>query len=207
MRFSSIASDTTCFSSDAGFARGSGLADLVVGRAQALLRRTRSLPPRFDVFNDDLAGSTCIEASDSLLYFQSVLSDPSERDALREQLKGEQGSENFEFLLAFRGFEEARNPLQRFQLLSHIVHSFVQERAARQVRLTDECRQQLILELSRWSDAGRVPVGVQLASLEAAAAEINMCIVAVSQEPFGRAQPRGRVSHKNSWGDTLMQFD
>jgi hypothetical protein len=171
---------TTCFSSDLGLRRGRGFAHSIRGAAQSLVRRTRSFTSRFGGLGDEPPVSGQIEVSDSILHFQKALSDPSERDALRHQLKRERGTENLEFLLAFRSFEEAGNPLQRFQLLSHIVHNFVQDRAARQIKLSVYCQQRLVLELSRWSDAGRVPIGVQLAALEAAAAEVNMRIVALA---------------------------
>jgi hypothetical protein len=129
--------------------------------ARALDRKNRGRPAR-------QAGRTT-----SALPLHSVVSNPVAYEALREHLKTRQGGENLEFLLAYWHLNSARNPLQRFQQLRHIIHVFVRDNAERSVALSHRCRNELLREWSGWSAESRFPVDSQIPALDAAATEIH----------------------------------
>lgn len=175
--------------------------------ARSLIKRPWLPTSEFLNTSDEMPDSTRIETSDSLMHFQSVLTDASARDVMREQLERAPGSENFEFLLAFHSFQEAANPLQRFTQLSHIVNSYVCDGAKRRVQLSDACRQQLLAEFSRWEDQGRLPLQAHPAALEAAAAEVNLSIISACQQPLMPVAPVLWANTNVSLEDSFFSFD
>jgi hypothetical protein len=128
------------------------------------------------------ADSSRLDVDISILRLQNMLDDPSARASLRHYLERRQGAEDLEFLIAFRCFEEARNPLQRFQQLSRVVHLHVREGCPRPASLSSETRLRLMHAWSQWDGGNRIPVEVPLPEFERAASEINTLIVSKSRD-------------------------
>jgi hypothetical protein len=128
---------------------------------------------RLPVFATGSARWDASQAADALAQFRRVLTNAHARSILREQLAREEGHEALEFLIAVRSFEEAKNALQRFQLLSNLVHRFVGPGAERIIPVSQGCRQAMLTEWTAWAHKERVPAQLPFESLEAAAAEIN----------------------------------
>lgn len=122
------------------------------------------------------AGSPRTQADTSLAQFQDALQSAPSRYALRERLARRSGAEALEFLVAVRSFDEATNPLQRYQLLSGIVHRFVRSGAERSIPLTDMSRRAVMTEWSSWDERGRIPRQLRFRALEAATIEVNALV-------------------------------
>jgi hypothetical protein len=120
---------------------------------------------------------TLVQATSNLAQFHDALSEVGLRSVLRERLARGSGNECYEFLIAVRSFEEAVNPLQRYQVLSDLMHRFVSRGAERLVPLSRMCRADLQREWSEWAGKGRVPSRLNLAAVAAAAIEINTLLV------------------------------
>jgi len=116
--------------------------------------------------------------------YQSILFNPLSNDALRSRLSRRAGGERLEFLLSCWNYDGAANPLQRFAQLSHIVERFVRDHADRPVELPERCRLLLLQEWQKWSREGRIPAGVKMAGLEAAAQEIHRQVADDPLTPF-----------------------
>jgi hypothetical protein len=115
---------------------------------------------------------------DAPTWLDHLLANPLACTALREHLGRRRGAEGLEFLVACRGYDEASNPLQRYQQLRTLIHRFVREHADRPIPLSPACRQQLLTEWARWAHEHRIAHGSKPAALEAAAAEIAAIVKA-----------------------------
>lgn len=124
---------------------------------------------------------------DAVESLRSVLSNPMVSNTLRDYFQAQHGAEYLEFLIACSQFDKTTNPFQRFRLLHVIMHRFVRDNAERCVRLSDRCRVALLRDWDQWSEGNRIPAGVRLAALEAAAVEIHD--VALSQGVMARCSP------------------
>ena len=118
-------------------------------------------------------------------WLERVLANPLACTALREYLGRRGGAEALEFLVACRGYDEASNPLQRYQQLRTLIHRFVREHADRPIPLSAACRQQLLMEWAKWSHEHRIAHGSRPAALEAAASEIAEIVMAKGPLPYG----------------------
>ena len=111
---------------------------------------------------------------ENLEWLERVTADPLVRDVIREHYSRREDGQHLEFLMACSSFENARNPLQRFEQFRNIIHKFVFHGADRTVELSERTRSQLLREWSRWSDGNRLPVGLQLPALVAAAEDVRL---------------------------------
>jgi hypothetical protein len=118
-------------------------------------------------------------------WLDRLLASPLACTALREHLSRRRGAEGLEFLVACRGYDEASNPLQRYQQLRTLIHRFVREHADRPIPLSPTCRQQLLKEWAKWSHEHRIAHGSKPAALEAAAAEIAAIVKTQGPLTFG----------------------
>ena len=130
-----------------------------------------------------------LENFDSSGADQKVLLNPQSNDALRMRLSRRGGGERLEFLLSCWNFEGAANSLQRFAQMSHIVDRFVRAHAERPIELSERSRRLLLQEWSRWSDEGRIPQGIRMSGLEAAAEEIHLQVAEDPLTPFLLSEP------------------
>lgn len=108
-----------------------------------------------------------------LLWLDSAMANPLAREALRDHLADCQGAEHLEFLVACSGFQDASNPLQRYQQLRSIIDRFVRDGAERPVPLPQQRREQLLSEWAHWSDGNRLPMHARLRGLDAAVVEVR----------------------------------
>ena len=72
------------------------------------------------------------------LTIPDALVDPMERQAMRKQVNGLSDGARMEFLIAYWSFDEAKNPLQRFQQLRSIIDTFVRAAQKAGPNLTTE---------------------------------------------------------------------
>lgn len=122
---------------------------------------------------------------DAQTWLDRLLANPLACTALREHLSRRRGAEGLEFLVACRGYDEASNPLQRYQQLRTLIHRFVRDHADRPIPLSPACRQQLLREWAKWSHEHRIAHGSNPAALEAAAAEIAAIVKTQGPLTFG----------------------
>lgn len=118
-------------------------------------------------------------------WLERLLANPLVCTDLREHLGRRRGAEGLEFLVACRGYDEASNPLQRYQQLRTLIHRFVRDHADRPIPLSPACRQQLLKEWAKWSHEHRIAHGLRPAALDAAAVEIEAIVRAQGPLPFG----------------------
>jgi hypothetical protein len=116
------------------------------------------------------------------VLFQNALTNEHTRSMLRERLSRGSGNECWEFLIAVRSFEEAGNGLQRYQLLTDIVHRFVRPGAQRQIPVSDKCRGDMLREWQPYVDEERIPPRVPFNALAAATIEISTLMVVGPRE-------------------------
>jgi hypothetical protein len=117
-------------------------------------------------------------AGNGFLWLHQVAADPVTRDLVREHYGRRRDGQHIEFLLAFSSFEHARNPLQRFEQLRHLICRYVHPSAGRAVQLSEFCRGDLLEEWERWAEGNRVPVDVELPALQAAVFEVRQVVEA-----------------------------
>jgi hypothetical protein len=127
-------------------------------------------------------------------WLQSALSNPLARDSLRGHFADQRAGADLEFLLSYWAFRQATNSLQRFQLLSLLIHRFLRPNAERRITLSDDCRRDALLEWGAWHSQDRCPRTASLPALEKAAMEIHDFlsshgplspgVLAVIREPF-----------------------
>jgi hypothetical protein len=152
-----------------GMRRASGYVAALIDRAASLLRAQwadRSRPSQ-------LHSETVI----SLVQFDEIAANLRWRERLRERLRCTEGAADLEFLVAVRSFETAGNALQRYQHLTHIVHTHVRSGCSRPALLDPATRKALIREWVKCSKTDRVPVNASLPALERAAAAVRAAVV------------------------------
>jgi hypothetical protein len=116
---------------------------------------------------------TNCSSGSSLALFSNALTSVQARSMLREGLERRRGNECFEFLIVASSFKEATNPLQRYQLFSHIVHRFLREGADRQIQVSPNRRDRMLAEWQLWAERNRSPAGLQFDSLDAIVIEVS----------------------------------